>query len=86
MGLFDNLFKSSFDKWMDNATDEELSRGYEERRQKWVEDGFGGDGEKILEMKTIDEEMSRRTEEKWKNDPERNDDTNFRWTDKNRWE
>ncbi|MBQ8167747.1 MAG: hypothetical protein IJZ96_12055 [Lachnospiraceae bacterium] len=86
MGLFDNLFKSSFDKWMDNATDEELSRGYEERRQKWVEDGFGGDGEKTLEMKKIDEEMSRRTEEKWKNDPERNDDTNFRWTDKNRWE
>ena len=86
MGLFDNLFKSSFDKWMDNATDEELSRGYEERRQKWVEDGFGGDGEKNLEMKNIDEEMSRRTEEKWKNDTERNYDTNFRWTDKNRWE
>lgn len=43
--------------------------------------GYGGDGEKTPEMKQIDQEMSRRAVEKWENDPRRNRDPNFRWTD-----
>lgn len=86
MGFFSDLFKDSFETWLENASDEELEDGYEERRQQWAADGFGGDGEKTPEMKRIDGEMSRRTEEKWGNDPRRNKDPNFRWTDANRWE
>lgn len=32
MGFFSNLLKSSFETWLENASDEELSDGYEERR------------------------------------------------------
>ena len=53
---------------------------------KWVKDGFGGNGERTPEMKRIDREMSRRTAEKWEKDPRRNPDPNFRWTDANRWD
>ncbi len=86
MGFFNDFFKDSFETWIENASDEELEDGYEERRQQWVADGFGGDGEKTSEMKRIDSEMSRRAEEKWENDPRRNKDPNFRWTDANRWD
>ncbi|MBQ8576022.1 MAG: hypothetical protein IJ447_08265 [Clostridia bacterium] len=85
MGLFSNFFKDSFETWLENASDEELEDGYEERRQQWVEDGFGGNGEKTSEMKCIDSEMSRRAEEKWENNPSRNKALHFRWTDVNRW-
>ena len=75
-----------FQNWLQSASDDELSDGYEQRRQQWVKDGYGGDGEKTPEMKQIDREMSRRAAEKWKNDPRRNRDPNFRWTDASRWE
>lgn len=39
---------------------------YEERRQRWIKDGFGGNGEKTSEMKRIDREMSRRSAKKGK--------------------
>lgn len=75
-----------FQDWLQSASDDELSDGYEQRRQQWAKDGYGGDGEKTPEMKQIDREMSRRAAEKWKNDPCRNRDPNFRWTDASRWE
>ena len=33
MGFFSNIFKSSFESWIENASDEELAGGNEERRQ-----------------------------------------------------
>lgn len=86
MGFFGNLFKSSFENWKENASDEELDDGYKKRRQQWINDGFGGNGMKTPEMREIDREMSRRSAEKWKKDPSRNTDPNFRWTDANRWD
>ena len=78
--------KDEFGDWIENASDDELSDGYEERRQEWARTGFGGNGEKTPEMKRIDREMSRRSAEKWENDPRRNTDPNYRWTDANRWD
>ena len=79
MGFFSSLFKSAFETWLESASDDELSEGYEKRRQQWIKDGFnGGTGEKTPEMKRIDREMSRRSAEKWENDPRRNRDPNFR--------
>lgn len=75
-----------FQDWLQSASDDELSDAYEQRRQQWAKDGYGGDGEKTPEMKQIDREMSRRAAEKWENDPRRNRDPNFRWTDANRWD
>ena len=87
MGFFSSLFKSAFETWLESASDDELSEGYEKRRQQWIKYGFnGGTGEKTPEMKRIDREMSRRSAEKWENDPRRNRDPNFRWTDANRWD
>ena len=87
MGFFSSLFKSAFETWLESASDDELSEGYEKRRQQWINDGFNGvTGEKTPEMKRIDREMSRRSAEKWENDPRRNRDPNFRWTDANRWD
>ena len=86
MGLFSNLFKSAFDSWLESASDEELADGYEERRQEWAQNGYGGDGEKTPEMNKIDDEMNRRTAKQWENDPSRNTDPNYRWTDANRWD
>ena len=85
MGLFGKK-KSVFDSWLSSATDQDLSDGYESRRQKWASTGFGGDGEKTSEMEKINREMNRRTAEKWEKDPHRNKDTNFRRTDANRWD
>lgn len=86
MGFFSDLFKTAFDKWLETASYEELADNYEERRQQWMKDGFGDNGERTPEMKRIDREMSRRTAEKWEKDPRRNTDPNFRWTDANRWD
>ena len=86
MGFFTDLFKTAFDKWLETASYEELADNYEERRQQWMKDGFGGNGERTPEMKRINREMSRRTAEKWEKDPRRNTDPNFRWTDANRWD
>ena len=78
---------NGIDDWLKHASDDELSDGYESRRQQWIKDGFNnGTGEKTLEMKKIDAEISRRSAEKWAKDPHRNTDPNFRWTDANRWD
>ena len=83
MGLLRDLFKSSFQKWIENASYEDLAEAYEQARQQWLKKG-GGD--KTQRMYRLDAEMSKRTAEKWKNDPRRNKDQNFRWTDANRWD
>ena len=86
MGFFKNALKSSFEKWMENASDQELADAYETRRLEWLRTGQNGNGEKTYEMKMLDAEISRRADEKWKKDPRRNTNPNYRWTDANRWE
>ena len=86
MGFWSNFLKSSFEIWLESASDAELEEGYEKRRKQWIKDGFGGDGEKTYEMKRIDTEISNRSAEKWEKDPRRITDPNFRWTDANRWD
>ena len=34
----------------------------------------------------LNKEISKRVAEEWENDPRRNKDPNFRWTDANRWD
>ena len=81
------LFKNKFEKWLENASLEELSDAYEEERQAWIKDGFcGGTGEKSSLMKTLNSEINKRAAEDWENDPLRNGDPDFRWTDANRWD
>ena len=47
MGLFSNLLKSEFEKWVEGASQEELSKAYEEERQKWIREGYNkGTGER----------------------------------------
>lgn len=86
MGWFSDLFKSDFDKLIENGTDEELELDYERRRQEWLSRGQDGTGEKTPEMKRLGNEMSRRSAERWQKDPRRNSDPNYRWTDANRWD
>lgn len=85
MGVFRNA-KDDLASWIQSATDQELADAYERRRLEWLENGQNGTGVKTPEMQMIDREMSRRSAEKWKNDPRRNTDPNFRWTDANRWD
>lgn len=39
MGLIKGLFKSSFEKWIEGASSEELSVAYEEERKEWIKMG-----------------------------------------------
>lgn len=90
MGLLEKLFgdksKDSFGEWMASASDKELADAYESRRLEWLRTGQNGTGEKTPEMKRLNNEISRRSAEKWAKDPHRNTDPNFRWTDANRWD
>lgn len=87
MGWFGNLLKSEFEKWVEGASHEELSDAYESERQDWINNGFNnGTGEKTPQMKRLNEEISKRVAEEWENDPRRNKDSNYRWTDANRWD
>lgn len=87
MGFFSNLFKSKFEKWVENASHKELSDAYEVERQNWIKNGFnGGTGKKTPIMERLNAEINKRVEEEWKNDPRRNKDPNYRWTDINRWD
>ena len=62
MGLFCNLFKSAFESWLETASYEELADGYEERRLDWLKKG---DGDTTPEMRKINNEMVRRSNEKY---------------------
>lgn len=69
--------------WTITASKNELEDGYEKRRRVWLKKG-GGD--KTREMLKIDREISRRNAKEWEKDPRRSKDSNFRWTDANRWD
>ena len=51
--------------------------------KKWFNRGTGN---KTPIMKRINEELNKRVKEEWENDPRRNKDPNYRWTDVNRWD
>ena len=78
--------EDEFSNWLESASDDELSDGYEQRRQEWAHTGFGGNGEKTPEMKMLDNEIGRRSAEKWLKNPKRNTDPNYHWSDANRWD
>ena len=79
--------ENEFEKWVQDASHDELSEAYELERQEWIKNGYNhGTGEKTLRMKRLDEEISKRVAIEWENNPHRNKDPNFRWTDANRWE
>ena len=86
MGFLSNLFKSEFDEWVEGASKEELSDAYEEERQEWIKNGYNGTGEKNVKMNKLDSEISKRVAEEWANNPRKNKDSNYRWTDTNRWD
>ena len=66
---------------------EELSAAYEQERQRWIKGGFnGGTGEKTAKMNRLNKKMNKRAAKERKNNPHRNTDPNFRWTDANRWD
>lgn len=46
MGLFKNLFKSSLDIFLENASDEELDNAIREKHRQWRDNGFNGNGKK----------------------------------------
>ena len=90
MGLFGNLFKkdgkSEFEEWVEGASYEELSEVHETERQDWIKNGYNNrTGEKTGKMNRINDEINKRVEKEWENDPRCNKDPNFRWTDANRW-
>lgn len=37
-------------------------------------------------MNKLDSEISKRVAEEWANNPRKNKDSNYRWTDTNRWD
>ena len=87
MRLLYNFLKSTFEKWIKDASYEELSKAYEIERQQWIKDGFNhGTGKKSYKMQRINEEINKRVAEKWNNSPLRNSNPNYRWTDINRWD
>ena len=47
---------------------------------------WNGKFEKTPKMNRLNKEISKRVAEEWENDPRRNKDPNFRWTDANRWD
>ena len=62
MGLFSNFFKSAFESWLETASYEELADGYEGKRLDWLKKG---DGDITSEMRRINNEMVRRSNEKY---------------------
>ncbi len=75
MGLFSNLFKGKFEKWVEGASYEELSEAYEKERQEWIKEGYNREtGEKTVKMKRLENEINKRVAEKWASVPRRNND------------
>lgn len=92
MGIFDKFFSipsinvnsnknDVFEEWVKSASEEELLEKLEENRQNWLKTGNYGPTEKVIQK-----ELHRRLEEAWENDPHRNKESNYQWSDKNRWE
>lgn len=81
-----NKDENEFEEMLKSASDCELEHEYEKRQLEWMKNGFGGNGKRTPEMERINKELSRRSAEKWENDPRRNTDPNYRWSDANRWD
>jgi hypothetical protein len=62
VGLFSKLFNNNGENWLEMASYEELADGYEKRRLEWLKNG-GGD--RTYEMNRINDEMVRRSNEKY---------------------
>lgn len=75
--------KESFEKWILNASDEDLDRAYEKERLERVS---RGEEQTSHRMRRISNEMNERAAIKAQNDPKRNKNPNFRWTDEARWD
>ncbi len=79
--------EDEFENWVNNASHDELSDAYEFERQEWIKNGYNnGTGEKTPRMNRLNDEISKRVAEEWENNPNRNRDPNYRWTDANRWD
>ncbi len=79
--------EDEFENWVNNASHDELSEAYEFERQEWIKNGYNnGTGEKTPRMNRLNDEISKRVAEEWENNPNRNRDPNYRWTDANRWD
>ena len=83
MGLFNFLSKPNSNSWIKSASKKELQDAYEIERQKWAKNGAGN---KTPLMNKLGKAISEISAKEWENDPRRNTDPNYRWTDKNRWE
>ncbi len=87
MGILSNIFRGGFEKWVETASHEELSEAFEAERKQWIANGFNGGTQKFTpKMRRLNEELSKRSAEEWENNPTRNRDPNYRWTDANRWD
>ena len=64
-----------------NLTDDELAEERERVRLRHC-DGF----DEYDTLRTIDAEINARSNAKYEDDPKRNTDPNYRWTDANRWD
>ena len=78
LGILSDVAKDEVAKVIESGSDEDLENAYEERRLEWLANGQNGNGEKTPDMKRLDREISRHAAEKWKNDPRRNSDPNYR--------
>ncbi len=79
--------EDEFENWVSNASHDELSDAYEFERQEWIKNGYNnGTGEKTSKMNRLNDEINKRVADEWENNPNRNRDPNFRWTDANRWD
>ena len=80
--ILNSLLRDDIDELIAHGTDEELHSAYDELR---VTD-FYKTGKMSVNMKRLSDEMTRRANERWMHNPNRNTDPNYRWTDANRWE
>lgn len=63
--VINKLFQNSddlFEDWLKTASDQELDDGYEERRLEWLKNNHG---DITPEMQRINDEMTRRMNEKY---------------------
>lgn len=87
MGLFSRSKKDGFEDWVQKASHSELADAYEQERLQWIKDGYNsGTGRRTKKMERLNAEINKRVEDEWENNPHRNRDPNYRWTDANRWE
>ena len=73
MGFLKYIFKS----------DSDLENEYEKERQKWLKNGSRKHSKK---MASLNREMCRRSDIKYEKEHRKSKDSNFRWTDANRWD